>query len=46
MLGSGKSAASSPREQRRKGAEKPMDPIRRLGKETSNHLISFLLPKS
>ena len=32
MLGSGKSAGSSPREQRRRGAEKTMDPISRLGK--------------
>ncbi|KAK5855995.1 hypothetical protein PBY51_007623 [Eleginops maclovinus] len=31
MLGSGKSATSSPKEQRKKGAEKPIDPIRRLG---------------
>ncbi|XP_049417638.1 1-phosphatidylinositol 4,5-bisphosphate phosphodiesterase delta-3-A [Epinephelus fuscoguttatus] len=31
MLGSGKSAAPSPREQKSKGDEKTMDPIRRLG---------------
>lgn len=45
MLGSGKSAGSSPREQRRKGAEKTMDPISRLGKEQTFKLISvnFLL---
>lgn len=34
MLGSGKSPATSPKEQRRKGAEKTMDPSRRLGKES------------
>ncbi|KAK5884683.1 hypothetical protein CesoFtcFv8_018481 [Champsocephalus esox] len=31
MLGSAKAATSSPKEQRKKGAEKPIDPIRRLG---------------
>ena len=41
MLGSGKSATSSPKEQRKKGAEKPIDPIRRLGKKIQTFLGPF-----